>query len=59
MKNPMIENSINPDLFEAIDENEVNGGKINSLSIMCNVMRVTACGGVICELSKISLIVCK
>ena len=26
MKNPMIENSINNELFEAINENEVNGG---------------------------------
>jgi len=28
MKNPMIENNINTELFEAIDENEVNGGLI-------------------------------
>ena len=27
MKNPMIENNINTDLFEAIDENAVNGGR--------------------------------
>ncbi|MBR6986247.1 MAG: hypothetical protein IKH75_22525 [Ruminococcus sp.] len=27
MKNPMIENNINADLFEAIDENAVNGGR--------------------------------
>ncbi len=26
MKNPMIENNINTDLFEAIDEHAVNGG---------------------------------
>ncbi len=26
MKNPMNENNINADLFEAIDENAVNGG---------------------------------
>ncbi|SFX92965.1 hypothetical protein [Ruminococcus sp. XPD3002] len=26
MKNPMIENNINAELFEAIDENAVNGG---------------------------------
>ncbi|HRU97502.1 MAG TPA: hypothetical protein P5092_08765 [Ruminococcus sp.] len=26
MKNPMNENNINTELFEAIDENEVNGG---------------------------------
>jgi len=27
MKNPMIENNINAELFEAIDENAVNGGR--------------------------------
>ena len=26
MKNPMIENNINTELFEAIDEHDVNGG---------------------------------
>ena len=26
MKNPMIENNINAELFEAIDENTINGG---------------------------------
>ncbi|MBR6986246.1 MAG: hypothetical protein IKH75_22520 [Ruminococcus sp.] len=26
MKNPMIENNINAELFEAIDENAINGG---------------------------------
>ncbi|MBR6986252.1 MAG: hypothetical protein IKH75_22550 [Ruminococcus sp.] len=28
MKNPMNENNINTELFEAIDENEVNGGYV-------------------------------
>ena len=28
MKNPMIENNISAELFEAIDENNVNGGSI-------------------------------
>ena len=39
MKNPMIENSINAELFEAIDENAVNGGR----SIVYISYPATAC----------------
>ena len=34
MKNPMIEESINTELFEAIDANEVNGGKTQITTVI-------------------------
>ncbi len=51
MKNPMNENNINAELFEAIDENAVNGGRSivmysYPLSACAIIISVNLCPGI-------------
>ena len=60
MKNPMIENNINAELFEAIDENAINGGLNLALrhSVFCFITPpITVWPESLCAGNKNSLIV--
>ncbi|HRU97496.1 MAG TPA: hypothetical protein P5092_08735 [Ruminococcus sp.] len=60
MKNPMIENNINAELFEAIDENAINGGLKLTLrhSLVCFITPpITVWPESLCAGNKNSLIV--